>query len=363
MLGCCLLLSLAPISEWRWGSHAALNATHSSAPSSASAAATAAAPHTHQSVSIAAAHTHGGEYGHSVNSVPRWWLESPTSFGISVLFLCSISYFALQILALSYRGRFTTSKGQRVLLHHILSIVGLGSCVVSGRDGPLALVGFVLAESSNPPYFVQQLCKYATKSHWRSSGVLRSSSSGTTGRVLRWLLRPLLYLCLSMDLGLLHVLTFLLTRLMVLQFTAHAVMPFASLMTTKITATALTLLSAVQFLDHLPALQDGPDNAFKVERLSIVSELREMQEWCYEVDASSALHGATSGSDEDHSSNGSSRATSRRHHPPSSAASGSRGSAGNSPRTAAVAPAPDDSAADAKRSTTVTAARKKLLWS
>lgn len=285
---------------------------------------------------------------------------------MSILFLCSISYFLLQILALHWRGRFASAKGQRVLLHHLLSIVGLGCCVATGRDGPLALVGFVLAESSNPPFFVQQLCKYACKSSWRS-GPLGSSGSGRTGRMLRWMLRPLLYLCLSLDLGLLHVLSFLLTRLMVLQFTAHAVMPFASLLSTKICATALTLLSAVQFLDHLPALQDGAHKAFRAERLSIVSELREMQECCCEIDAaasSASPYSGAAGSEDEHSSGSSSsgggRASSKRHHQPSV---GSRGSAGNSPRTAATATtAADDFAADSKRSI-VAAARKKLLWS
>ena len=301
---------------------------------------------------------------------------------MSVLFGCSMLYFALDILALGWRGRFSSSKGQRVLLHHVLSIAGLGVCVCSGRDGALVLVAFVLAELSNPPWFVLQLCKYASRSWssggggWRGrEGGFGLCAPGPSGRLLRWLLRPLLCACLSMDLSLLHVMSFLLTRLMCLQFTAHAIIPHAGCVATKVLGTALTLLSALQFLDLLPALQQmQPEGIFHAHGnaggggsagsngasnyhgggshgsaagymasgswKTVESELREMQQECL-------LHAEAQGASSSHSPEEQQKGAAGRR---SRKGSGS-GSGNNSPRGEAA----DATSAAAKRSATMTA--------
>lgn len=209
----------------------------------------------------------------------NWWLVGDTSAGQSALFICSAAYFALDCLQLQLRGRLTSSKGQRVLLHHLLSIAGLLACVLTGRDGPLVLVGLVLAEASSPPWHAVRLCRSASRSSWRAR-LVRDSSSGGGGDLawLRCLLRPLLSAALSMDLTLLHVMSFLLTRLMLLQLVAHAVMPFAALLSTKLVATALLMLSAGQFLDLLPMLHGDTHEGTLWRQLQ--AELRAMQRDC-----------------------------------------------------------------------------------
>jgi len=281
----------------------------------------------------------------------RWWLVGDTSAGQSALFLCSAAYFALDIAQLHMRGRFfASSKAQRVLLHHVLSIVGLLGCVWSGRDGPLVLVGLVLAETSSPPFHVVQLCRRSASrsSGWRAL-LVRSGASTW----LRYLLRPLLSAALSMDLTLLHVLIFLLTRLMLLQLTAHAVMPFAALLSTKVVATALVLLSACQFLDLLPMLQSDTHEGSLWRQVQ--NELRTLQQDCAALDEGAAVAAAAaasaaptssnahvasnsgSGSDDDSSSTGiSGHASGRRRYPTSSSSSSGsphRGGSGGGGRT------------------------------
>jgi hypothetical protein len=288
----------------------------------------------------------------STSAAARWWLVGDTSAGQSALFLCSAAYFALDIAQLHMRGRFfASSKAQRVLLHHVLSIVGLLGCVWSGRDGPLVLVGLVLAETSSPPFHVVQLCRRSASrsSGWRAL-LVRSGASTW----LRYLLRPLLSAALSMDLTLLHVLIFLLTRLMLLQLTAHAVMPFAALLSTKVVATALVLLSACQFLDLLPMLQSDTHEGSLWRQVQ--AELRTLQQDCAALDEGAAVAAAAaasaaptssnahiapisgSGSDDDSSStgvNGHASSGRRRYPSSSSSSSGSphRGGSGGGGRT------------------------------
>jgi hypothetical protein len=267
-------------------------------------------------------------------SADRWWLESPTTFGQSLLFLVSILYFCTDTLALWWRGRFGSSKGQRVLLHHVLSVVGLAACVCSGRDGPLVLVSLVLAEVSSPPLYMLQLAKYVCRASWR----VRCAPGAQELPWLRWMLRPLLTACLSMDLTLLHVLVFLLTRLMALQFTAHAVMPFAALLSTKLVGTCLVLLSALLFLDMLPALQtDTPEGSLCRQ---VACELREMLLECQ------GNAGAHAVSDESDHSRGSRRQTAR---------------ATSGPNSPHKSPTPDDATA-AATSSRHASAKKKLFW-
>jgi hypothetical protein len=317
VVGTILLLSLAPaFSEWR------ITTLHQ--PSLASPTSSSSSP-----LSI-------GVNDSSLASsavTPVWWLSSPTSYGQSILFLGSSAYFALDIVALHLRHRLSSSKGQRILTHHLLSIVGLTSPIFSGLDGPLVLLGFVLAECSNPPFHVLTLCKYATKSNMR----LRCASTW-----LKRLAKPVLYVCLSMDLSLVHVLIFVLTRLACLQFTAHAVMPFANLLTTKVTSIILCLLSALMFLDLCKTLQLGestaPGTAKKAHGWKhVVAELRELQSECDSATPTSE--------GEEAEQNGRKRGR-------------GSGSAVNSPRQAQVAPVEDDPAAAARKAHI----KRKLFW-
>ena len=216
---------------------------------------------------------------------PVWWLATPTSFGQSILFLLSAIYFTLDGIALYIRGRLVSSRGQRILTHHILSIIGLIGPIVSGLDGPLVLLGFVLAECSNPPFHVLTLCKYAVTD--------RSAMRLTCRRSwMRYLAKPILSICLSMDLSLVHILIFVLSRLACLQFTAHAVMPFAELLTTKVTSIMLCLLSAAQFVDLCKTLQLGDSSSSSYASGSgggskrsigwkqVMAEMRELQQEC-----------------------------------------------------------------------------------
>jgi hypothetical protein len=236
VLGTCLLISLAPNwREWRWGLFFFSSGTVSMQPNTSTLNAS-------EYVSVGG-HTQPVHHTATHTGSHHWWLEAPTSFGQSALFTFSALYFTLDLVSLYFRARISSSKVQRVALHHILSIFGLLSCVWTGQDGPLVLVGLLLAEASSPPLHLLSLCRHASRSRFK----LLPSATHASGW-LRCLMRPLFSLALSMDLSLLHVLAFLLTRLMLLQVVAHAVMPFALLMSTKVVATVLVLLSACQFL-------------------------------------------------------------------------------------------------------------------
>lgn len=293
-----LLLSLAPsFSEWRITTpqiqpFATTNGLYT--PSSSSSSSSGAHGTNDSTLTIPAV-------------TPVWWLSSPTSYGQSILFLVSATYFALDIIALQLRGRFHTSKGQRILTHHLLSILGLISPIISGLDGPLVLLGFVLAECSNPPFHALTLCKYATKQNMR----LRCASPW-----MKMLAKPVIALCLSMDLSLVHVLIFVLSRLACLQFTAHAVMPFANILVTKVTSILLCLLSVAQFVDLCKTLQLGGSNGSSPAHggsgggrkhgwKQVMAEMRELQSEC-DSTGTFATYGAPSSSSSSASSSSSS---------------------------------------------------------
>jgi len=268
VMGCILLVSLAPHwRDWRWVS-GAIGSTGSNTRALHTTTRQVATAHSSSTISNMSAN---GGSGHSSN---EWWLSSPTTSGQAFLFLLSASYFFCDILLLHLRHRLSTSKGQRLFAHHLLSVTGLVGCVCTGRDGPLVLVALLLAELSNPPMHLLTLARYISKSANSSTSV--GQSSLVSDWLRRCVGRSVLVVCAHMDLDLLHVLVFLFTRLMCLQFTAHAVMPFAQLTSTKLCSVSLLLLSGLMFLDLVQPLQQSDQRDREKHRCAFMQLSRQL---------------------------------------------------------------------------------------
>jgi hypothetical protein len=222
--------------------------------------------------------------GDTLSEHSTWWMKSATTPGQSALFILSSLYFCFDLLSMYMRGRTSSPKHLRIVLHHVLSIACLVSSVVMGADGPMVLLGFLLGEVAAPPLHLLTLCKLITRSNIK----LRCVSMWQLRA-----LRPLLSLCLSVDLQLCHVLLFLVSRMACVQFTAHCIFPHATLSTTKAASAALCMLSAALFLD-LPAVVSERNNSKNSQQhgswAQVVVGLREIQAECDSAVQSPSLH-------------------------------------------------------------------------
>jgi len=103
------------------------------------------------------------------------------------------------------------------IVHHIFCVAGLLAATIGGSDGPLVLVGTIVGELSNP---IRHILKIINRLHG--------------------------------DCCVLFVfIPFLITRIVLVQYTAHAIIPYSKLALTKITAFVLLALSAISIWRYI----------------------------------------------------------------------------------------------------------------
>jgi hypothetical protein len=73
-----------------------------------------------------------------------------TTWWQSALFLCSAAYFLIDSVVVSVRSVHTLVRKCFFVTHHVWCVIGLVSPILTGLDGGLVLVGFVIAETANP---------------------------------------------------------------------------------------------------------------------------------------------------------------------------------------------------------------------
>jgi len=152
-----------------------------------------------------------------VIEVPGWqlvhwtkWFNAPTTYSQSVIFVAMVTFYCCHSLLMLYRALYRGASQHLIsVLHHCFCIAGLLNSIYFGVDGALILVGGLVAEIANPIRHL--LLANMTKSE-----------------------------CCSY----LVFLPFLITRLVLVQYTAHAVLPYSKMLTTRVLALALLGLSA-----------------------------------------------------------------------------------------------------------------------
>lgn len=162
-------------------------------------------------------------------------LSAPAKPLQAMIFWISAVYHAADCAATLRRPNLRWSEKRKRLTRHIVCVFELARGSWVGTDASLRLIFFVLLELPNPP-FLLALCL--------RQNLLRFPT------VLRRFAKP--NSCL--DLPQVHLATFVASRLVAIQYTAHVLVPCAASDTTSWCAFVLLFLSALSLFDYVWSL-------------------------------------------------------------------------------------------------------------
>jgi len=196
----------------------------------------------------------GGGLGLLVVEAPtlKFWqwslhfLHQPTTGAQCALFVTMAAAYTFDTVAVSVRQLHSVQTVSRrrsfhsltlVLLqytHHSLAVTGLLWSVWTRCDGSLILIGSVIGELPNPPRHAARLqsLQQATPNTVHANANGNGSTLPSCGMML-------------------ILATIFITRMLLLHYTAHAIVPYAKLATTKICAIGLLGTSALSIWRYM----------------------------------------------------------------------------------------------------------------
>jgi hypothetical protein len=207
----------------------------------------------------------------------RSWFSGPGSAGVSAICVLSCVYFAVDLAlhiatTLWYRGfALLDRRDFGVVVHHATWLLGLSGPLLTGKDGRILLGCLWLSEASNPPRLLSQLISQLSRHERRSGGSSDSdstSSAGGAGSVsFDWVIAAANQWLAHFDfweilrdverrqrvidsLLLLHVVEFIVARVVTVHYAAHVVFPLSQLQSTTVSTfglVGLTVLAVWEF--------------------------------------------------------------------------------------------------------------------
>lgn len=173
------------------------------------------------------------------------WFLAPTSRSQALLFTISTIFYSFDLLVILFTRSQMHKRDLGMVIHHMVTIVGLLGPLLTGRDGTLVIFGFILGECSNPARLCYQMCvRLGKRESVLPLPCLAPEKRPKTIEALR----------------ILYCVLFALSRVICAHYVAHAVLPLASLFLTKAVAIALVIFSAICIWDY--AISDSASLIF-----------------------------------------------------------------------------------------------------
>jgi len=126
-----------------------------------------------------------------------------------------------------------------MLLHHVVCITGLIGPVLTGQDGTIILFGMLVGECSNPPRALYSIWARLGGTGNSKHSLFRFSCEDPSKRVKT-----------AESLRLFYFVLFAMSRIFAAHYVAHVVLPFASLIMTKLAGIFLVIFSAICIWDY-----------------------------------------------------------------------------------------------------------------
>ncbi len=177
---------------------------------------------------------------------PQDWFLTPASDLQCVQFALSIFYFVFDSVIIlrkvMRRPKFTLDIEEfAYLFHHVVCVMGLVPPIVTRKDGPIILIGFIAGELSNPPRFFAEHLGYELRDIriLKEAGLLPTKIA-TPAKVMRAYLNVFEVQYIT---GFMHFSSFIVFRAVLVYYTYVIMFPLCQLATSNIAAVAMLVFS------------------------------------------------------------------------------------------------------------------------